>query len=65
MSECQGFRCDRCGVRTLAPEHGSNIPDGWSVIKVMRKKPFHDAQKDLCPECTELVFSALYVRTDP
>lgn len=60
MSECKGLRCDRCSARTLAPEHGSNIPDGWSVMKVMRNKPFLDSQKDLCPMCTEQVMAVFF-----
>lgn len=59
MSECTGLRCDRCGVRTLAPEQGPSVPDGWSVIKAVRHKPFHVALKDLCPACTETMFAAL------
>lgn len=65
MSECKALRCDRCGERTLLPDTRSSIPDGWSVFQVTRAKPFYKTHKDLCPECTELVFSVFLLRTDP
>ncbi len=59
MSECKGLRCDRCGVRTLAPEQDHCLPEGWTVVKALRGKPYYDTQKDLCPACTVLVLAVL------